>query len=470
MPDTTVAQVLPHVSAAIERRDIPGAFALLAPLSSQLTESRELALTWLTLLRIAPSHPDLIADAARVLERWPNDPELVMNGCDALVRAAELQGPDVAPSAEDGPAQRAAAAADRCWKKLTAAQRGDARLGGYLAMACANALRLAHRYADATEAYRTALATDDTNGDWWFNRGLLHKATGDFEACLADSERARTLLGDEKRMLWNIAISATALGKGEVAADAMRKLGFPATLAQSGMPYVADMPAMQVRVATIGSGHGLMGPDLDRSVAFEVVWVAPLSPVHGVVQTATSREGSADYGDLVLWDGTPVAVIEHEGRRVPRFPLLHVLRKGDEQRFRFVALEQDQGDVLAFGQALPQGALLFAHHARIEMLCARCATGDHMRKHEHLKAEPHRLVYGKIIVPAGTQLPEFQAALKQQLAAHPKVQLVMPGLLEALGETAAAGKAHQLWRGLERTAEKSSARPANPVKPGHRPD
>ncbi|HET6339650.1 MAG TPA: hypothetical protein VFG30_40850 [Polyangiales bacterium] len=455
MPDTTVAQVLPHVSAAIERRDIAGAFSLLTPFAAQLTESRDLALSWLTLLRIAPSHENLASDASRILERWPHDPELVMNACDALTRAAELQGPDVPPEA-DGPAQRAAAAADRCWKKLSAAQRGDPRLGGYLAMNCANALRLAHRYTDAAEAFRNALATDDTNGDWWFNVGLMHKAAGDFESCLADNQRARALVGDEKRVLWNIAISATALGKGELAAEAMRKLGFPATVQPSGMPFVADMPSMQVRVATLGSGHGLMGPELDRSVAFELVWVSPASPVHGVVQTATSREGGADYGDLVLWDGTPVGVFEHEGRRVPRFPLLQILRKGDEHRFRFVALEQEEGDVLAFGQELPQGAILFAHHARIEMLCARCATGDHMRKHEHLKAEPHRLVYGKMIVPHGAELPEFQAALKQRLAEHPKVQLVMPGLLEALGATAEAGKAHQLWRGLERTALKGA--------------
>jgi len=34
------------------------------------------------------------------------------------------------------------------------------------------------------------------------------------------------------------------------------------------------------------------------------------------------------------------------------------------------------------------------------------------------------------------------------------VQFVIPTLLEALGDTKAAGKAHQLWRGLERTSEK----------------
>ena len=83
MSDPTVAQVLPHVSSAIEARDIPRAFELLSAFSSQLDQHRELALTWLTLLRIAPSRASLQSDAARILARWPDDPELVSSACDA---------------------------------------------------------------------------------------------------------------------------------------------------------------------------------------------------------------------------------------------------------------------------------------------------------------------------------------------------------------------------------------------------
>jgi hypothetical protein len=188
---------------------------------------------------------------------------------------------------------------------------------------------------------------------------------------------------------------------------------------------------------------------------FELVWVTPASPCHGVVQTATHRDATVDYGDLVLWDGTPIGVGELDGKPVPRFPLLSVLRRGDERRFRFVALEQDDGDVAAFGKGLPNDALFFTHHAKVEHLCARCASGDHMRKHEHMKPEPHRLVYGKVVVGGDVDLSAFQAALGTHLRTHPKVHFVMPGLYEALGQTEAAGKAHQLWRGLEKTAIKS---------------
>jgi hypothetical protein len=73
-----------------------------------------------------------------------------------------------------------------------------------------------------------------------------------------------------------------------------------------------------------------------------------------------------------------------------------------------------------------------------------------MHKHSHEPPEEHRLVYGKIIVPGPVDLAAFREQLDGVLARHAGVRLVMPGLLEAIGDSPAAGKAHQLWRGLER--------------------
>ena len=474
--------ILQQVSRALEARKPDQAWELLAPLAPELPADRELALTWLTLLRVTPGRASLIGDVRRVLERWPTDTELVLAGCDALVRAAELRAPDEPPTA-DGPEALAVECADRCLEALDDTAKKNPALGGYLQMTRANALRLAHLYTASLEAYRAALATDESNGQWWWNLSLLHKATHAWADALGAMDKARAKLGGDnsavqppalggdksaeqpaalgghKGLLWNTAICATALGRGEAAVDALHALGFPATLAPSGMPYVEGMPPAQVRVATRGSGHGVGEGELDRAVLFELVWVTPASPCHGVVQSATRRDGTVDYGDLVLWDGTPIGVGEHEGKPVPRFPLLAVLRHGDERRFRFVALEQEAGDAARFGEDLPNDALYFAHHAKVEHLCARCASGDHMRKHEHTKPEPHRLVYGKLVLPASADLKAFRATFDERLRAHPKVHFVVPGLLEALGETEAAGKAHQLWRGLEKTSIKSGATP-----------
>ena len=467
MPTFELDSVLAEVERALAARDPGRAFERLAPLAAELENDRRLAGVWLTLLRISPGRPGLQEDVARILAGWPEDADLALLGCDALIRAAELQGPD-APSGEDGPAWRAAELAARSWERLDDADRGDPAVGGYWLMNRANALRIAHRYPEAEGAYADALALDPNNGDWWFNAGLLYKALGDFERGLAAAQRARELARGSRAdsalrgVLWNIALCATALGRGEVAVEALQKLGFPARVLAGGMPHVDDLPPLQVRVATLGSGHGFAGAELDRAVAFEAVWVSPASPCHGVVQTPTFREASIDYGDVVLWDGTPVGTFEHEGKRVPRFPLLSLLRAGDERRLRFVALEQREGEVQKLGAELAQGALLFVLRARIEMLCARCASGEHMRKHVHSAPEPHRLVYGKIVLPAASDLALFRRELDALLARHSGVQLVMPGLFEALGDAPAAGKAHQIWRGLERSALKADSAVAVP--------
>ena len=455
MADPHIQAILQRVDQALAARDTAKAFELLAPAYTQLESEPQLAAAWLTLLRISPARAGLVDDVLRILTRWPDERELQLAGCDALIRAAELGGPDVLP-ASDGPAARAVEVAQANLARLNDAERSDPKIAGYWLMNQANALRLAHRYDDAAIAYASALTLDPNNGDWWFNLGLLHKAQGDFEKGLQSAQRAAAAMKEARGVWWNIAICATALGKGEVAAEAMRKLGFPAHVLPNGMPQVDDLPPLQLRVATRGSGHGFGGAELEKGVAFELLWVSPLSPVHGVVQTPTFREASVDYGDVVLWDGTPVGVTQHEGKPVPRFPLLHQLRAGDERRLRFLALEQDEGDTQALGRDLPQDALLFTQRARVEMLCPRCAAGDHMRKHEHGAPEPHRLVYGKLILPAALDLKQFRVELDASLKRHPKVQLVIPTLLELLGETSAAGRAHQLWRGLERTAIKTT--------------
>jgi hypothetical protein len=178
-----------------------------------------------------------------------------------------------------------------------------------------------------------------------------------------------------------------------------------------------------------------------------------------VVSSASYRVASVDYGDVVLWDGVPVGVGEYEGRPVPRLPLLAVLHKGDERRFRFVALQQQAGQVEALAAELPEDARLFVHNERVEHVCPRCASGEAPSEHSHMPAEAHRLVYGKIVLPAQADLAGFRRDLDSLLRRHERVQLVLPELLQAVGDSAAAGKAHQLWRSLERRAERTGGAP-----------
>jgi Flp pilus assembly protein TadD len=425
--------------------DSAGAWAQLEPLVAELDQDPELAALWLDLLRAQPSRTSLVAETARVLERWPDDAALVTRACDALIRAAERTAPDVAQPA-DSPAALAASAAEHCLQRCT-----DNAMMPFLLMAGGNALRLLGRLDEAQQAMERALAAMPDRAGFWFNLGLLHKARREFREALSANQRALGLAPSDNAALWNVAICATALGEGATAVNALRALGHDAKQAASGMPYVDGLPPLQVRAATIGSGLGVASTLPDRSVGFELLWVTPISPCHGVASSASYRDASIDYGDVVLWDAVPVAIGEHEGKPVPRMPLLAILVKGDERRFRFVALQQEQGQVAAIAPELPADARMFVHQERIELLCARCASGEHMHKHQHEPPEQHRLVYGKIVVSGGADLGDFRRQLEQLLLRHPGVRLVLPSLYEAIGDSEAAGKAHQLWRGLERT-------------------
>jgi tetratricopeptide (TPR) repeat protein len=432
--------------------DAAGAWAQLTPLSEQLGSDPELAALWLDLLRADPTRDSLVAEVTRVLARWPDDAGLVTRACDALIRAAERVAPDLAQPAES-PAALAASAAEQCLQRCS-----DAALKPFLLMAGGNALRLLGKLDEAQQAMERALAAVPERAGFWFNLGLLHKARRSWREALDANQRALALAGNDKAALWNSAICATALGEGAIAVNALRALGHDAKQAPSGMPYVEGLPLLQVRAATVGSGLGTASALPDRSVGFELFWVTPISPCHGVVSSASYRDASIDYGDVVLWDAVPVGIAEHEGKPVPRMPLLAVLLAGDERRFRFVALQQAPGQVAAIAPELPGDAKLFVHQERIELLCARCASGEHMHKHQHEAPQEHRLVYGKIVVPGATSLPEFRKQLEQLLLRHAGVRMVLPGLYEAIGDSEAAGKAHQLWRGLERSGQRPTAR------------
>lgn len=405
----------------------------------------------------------LCAEARRALAAVSVDAKSALALCARLIEAAERR-PSDEPPPRDGAAALAGALAKRCLD-APRAPAGDPAERAYLHMALANALRLCRDWDGATPAYAAALDAAPERGWWWFNLGLLHKARGEWREALQVNRRARELLGDEKAVLWNLAIAATALGDGASAVEAMRRLGHAASLANSGMPSVEGLGPVQVRAATVGAGIGgddaAVGGVPDRSVGFELLWVSPLSPVHGVVSSATWREASVDYGDVVLWDGVPLGVVEHEGRPVPRFPLLSVLRRGDERRFRFLAREREPGALAALAETLPPGARLFVHRERMETLCAHCAqatgNGDQPAPHTHAPLAPHRLTQGKICVPGDLDLATFRRDFDARMTTLGSVVVVMPGLLEAVGDTAGAGKAHRMWLGLERAETREHA-------------
>jgi len=454
-------EALDRAQIALAAGDAGAALQALEVLRPVLGADRALARLWLEALRRAPTSAMLESEVRAVLDHHPHDVELVTAAAAALIAAAELRAPDEPPLTH-GPAALAASAVRRCLDVLAADVRRDPERAGYLLVNLGGALRLLgpERDAEAVAAYEEALRLDPSRAGWWFDLGVCHKWRGRFRDALAASTKARALLApsaDRARrpVLFNLAIAATALGEGALAAEAYGALGLPATVSSGGMPELEGLPRVEVRVPTRGSGH-TAGEVPDRALGFEVVRVAPLSPCHGVVETPTFRDAPVDYGDVILWDAAPVSVRTNEaGARVVCLPLLEKLRAGDEHRFRFLGLQQQAGDIEALAQTLPSGTLLFVQEERIEFVCPRCAAGELLVRHEHQPPDEHRLVSGKIVAPAGSDLRALRDALDAASKSHAGVFLVVPGVHEALGESAAAGKAHKAWSGLERTGNKT---------------
>jgi tetratricopeptide (TPR) repeat protein len=431
------AEVLRAALEQAQAGDAAGAFSRFTQVGAALGTDRELALGFAELLSRHPEQLESLAPAERIVAGFETVPEVIIPLTAALLRVAERRPPDEPPF-EQGPAHLAAGVAQRCFESLPAEARRDPEIGGYLQINMADGLRMMgpDYDAEALSAYKLALAIDDSRGFWWFQLGLLHKWRGRFREALAANQAALKRLGPLKPVLWNLALCATALGEGKLALEAWEQVGIRGELSAAGMPFVPGMPPLQVRVATLGEETGQNDPLPQKAVSFELVWVSPLSPCHGVVESPTVRRASIDYGDVILWDGAPVRVKQVEGQPVPVFPLLWILRAGDERRLRFVGMEKARGMADELGQALGEKVSLFIYDRR----------GP--------SAEGSTLFYGKLIVPAEEDLGGVRSRLEAAIRARPGLTLAVPQLYELLSDTPAAGKSHQAWGGIERAAQR----------------
>ena len=395
---------------------------------------------------------DAVDSARAAIEAAPTDPEVVRGAAAALIAAAE-EIPLDEPERRRVPAELAAEALARCLDTLDERRAGE-ELTGRLLILHANALRLCgHAHDDeAQRAFARALEHSPDAAGWHYDLALLHKHRGRWREALAANVRARELGGDTRPVLWNLAIAATALGEGATAAECWRALGIPAEVNDAGMPVVAGLDPVQVRVPARGTGHQDASEVPDRGAAFELLWAAPLSPVHGVVQSPSFRDAPVDWGDVVMWDGAPVGMIEIDGTPVPRFVLLEILRRGEERRLRFVGLQQAAGEVARLEHELPEGSQVFVQVERVEMVCPRCAAGDVLVKHDHAPPEEHRIVYGKIVVPPAASLEQVREVIERDMRTRGTFQIAVPELYEQLGDAKRAGQEHQAWRGIERVA------------------
>jgi hypothetical protein len=450
--------------------DLEAAWEALVQRQDQLRSDRkltDLALGLIQEMGNRVAHRPMLRE---VLEGWTAEWRLTLAAASLLIEQAGRRGMDEPPLTDDEPARWAADGLQRALDALSDAERDDADIAGNLYATLGNALRLcgADRDADAQEAFTRAIELDPERGEWWYDAGLLDKWRGRFDDGYAANEQARMRLGPKRPVLWNLAICATALGKAEEAVEAWEEMGVPARLDRSrDMPYVAGLPPMLLRVLSRKSPTDGTSQLPDETVGFEMVWIAPLSPCHGVVQSPTFRDAPIDYGDLVLWDGAPVAAHKTSAEdAVPVFPLLEILQRGNERRWPFVALEREPGALEGLEKELPEGTRVFVQHERVGHHCAACEAGE---PHEHggtgaisasapvSASASVSLARGKVIVQPTQDLEAFREAWEAAAGGRAS-SISLPALYEELGDSKRAGQEHQAWRGIEGKALRQKAR------------
>jgi hypothetical protein len=445
---------------ALALRSAGEVWAHLAPLRPRLDE-REIALAWMTLAQASPRDRSLPTDAARVLEVHPIDPEVLAVTLTALCRRIDAAGID-APVEVAAQLEAGIAAADKLDVPEALVPALSAALGNAI-------LRLRPDDEAGLAALERAIKLDP-EGPWLLDLVRVHKRARRFRAGLAVARNARKRHGAQKSVLVELAIVALGAGEPKEATEALRELGLSVESGEASgdaLPFVADLPLLAVRVPSRAPEHGVMriggsaasAPGSETQGAFETVWVQPLSPMHGVVRSATFREAVTDFGDVILFDVAPIAMVPRPGHGkdmerkqielAPLVPFLMVLRAGDERRLRFLALEQTAGQVRALMDAAADCPVFF-HAETVERVCARCMAGETLVKHEHLPPEDQRFAIGKLVVPASLDLATVAANLERAKAAQPGVLLAIPALYELLGRTPDAGKHHKTWGAIER--------------------
>lgn len=389
-----------------------------------MSDPREAVLAWANHAR-SHRRPDLLREARAFHERHADDPGALLAIATALVAEAERRPPD-APIEPEG----AAALAAKIVRPALDRSDLEAQTRAYLALNLGHALRRLGPDADAEaqQAYAEAIALQPERGWWHHALAELHKWRGRWEACLASEEDARERLPGERVPVLGLALAATALGRGEIAADAYESLGLPRPeLAGGGLPRVDGLGRRRIRTPARPTGRGVQElPD----PCFELVWVELLSPCHGVVSSPSFLDAPIDYGDVILFDPARVATTE---TGEPVHPVLERLHVGHEVKLPFVAVLSDDAEGGALAEAI-EGAQVF-----LSPVVPKEAP-----------ASSKRLVYGKLVLPEGSALTEVRKAIEAHLKAG--ARLAIPALYEKLELTEWAGKQHRAWRSVERYA------------------
>jgi len=322
---------------------------------------------------------------------------------------------------------------------------------GWYEAALAMALRMtgSHNDAEALTRMKHAIELDPKEGSLWFRLGLLHKWRGQWNEGVAANQRAIDLGHDHQGVRWNLMICAMGAGDYDRALTINKEMGMKIERGVDGMPDGRFGP-VQVRVSSLGEGIDPKAHVVGTDPDFENLWIDRRSLCHGIVVNATVHDLPVDYGDVVLFDGAPVGYRVDGDERIPRFPLLQILREGAYHRFWFIAQQPRGGQVQALSDE-KNAWTFYVHDEQVRMLCHACARNE-KEGHNHErdeKTEPH-IVSGKLVIAKTTPLEDVAKVIAN--ADKKKTQIAAPALFQEMGDDRALKANAELWDRLNGNA------------------
>jgi ribosomal protein S27AE len=222
--------------------------------------------------------------------------------------------------------------------------------------------------AAAAALYREAVELDPGLGEAWFDLGLVHKWSGEWEEAFDCNLRAAELIGErrDEPAWWNLGIAATALHRWDVARRAWRNYGVD--IPDGVGPIEADL----------GHGPVRLNPDGDA----EVVWGQRIDPARMRLTSIPFPASGHRWADVVLHDGAPNGYRTVDGQEWPVFDELLRWAPSDVPTVE-AAVSADSDDDLDELIAMVVGA---GHAAEdwtrnVRTLCRRCSEGSVHAEH-----------------------------------------------------------------------------------------
>jgi hypothetical protein len=218
---------------------------------------------------------------------------------------------------------------------------------------------------DAIAAYQKAIQSDGTWSVPWYNLGLVYKTQKNWSESLRCNSRAVQLDSSDEAAWWNLGIAATALQNWSEARRAWQHCGIEVPAGEG--PFEIRLGPVPIRINPQGDG--------------EVIWTRRVDPARAIILNVPLAQSGHRYADLLLHDGAPSGYRTVNGKEVPVFDELQVLRESEFGTFAVAVRVTEPDDLTELARVCDESDCHMEDWtSSIRNLCKSCSEG---RPHEH---------------------------------------------------------------------------------------